>query len=116
MISTLAFQIVIGRSWRGSVFGGYKSRDQIPELARDVQEGKLNVDDLLTHQMPLEKINEAFDLMHEGKRYVFCVDIVVCVKILLQVDFGVLLPPLYRPASTCLYLICLFCLSLAFAP
>lgn len=66
-ISTRPFQLVTGRSWRGTAFGGARGRTDVPRIVDWYMEGKLNIDDLITHKMPLERINEAFDLMHEGK-------------------------------------------------
>ena len=66
-ISTRPFQLVTGRVWKGSAFGGAKGRTDVPKIVDWYMEGKINIDDLITNVMPLEKINEAFDLMHEGK-------------------------------------------------
>ncbi len=66
-ISTRPFQLVTGRSWRGTAFGGAKGRTDVPKIVDWYMDGKINIDDLITHTMPLEKINEGFDLMHEGK-------------------------------------------------
>jgi len=66
-ISTRPFQLVTGRVWRGTAFGGAKSRTQVPKIVDWYMDGKINIDDLITHTMPLEDINEAFDLMHAGK-------------------------------------------------
>jgi S-(hydroxymethyl)glutathione dehydrogenase/alcohol dehydrogenase len=66
-ISTRPFQLVTGRVWRGTAFGGVKGRSQIPGYVDNYMEGKINLDDMVTYTLPLEKINEAFDLMHEGK-------------------------------------------------
>jgi S-(hydroxymethyl)glutathione dehydrogenase / alcohol dehydrogenase len=66
-ISTRPFQLVTGRVWRGSAFGGVKSRSQLPGLVEQYEQGKINVDDLITHHLPLSQINEGFDLMHHGK-------------------------------------------------
>jgi S-(hydroxymethyl)glutathione dehydrogenase/alcohol dehydrogenase len=66
-ITTRPFQLVTGRVWRGSAFGGVRGRTELPGMVNDVIEGKLNLDPFITHQLPLERINEAFDLMHEGK-------------------------------------------------
>jgi len=66
-ISTRPFQLVTGRVWRGSAFGGYKSVSGVPKLVDDYLAGKLKVDEFITHNMGLDKINEAFDLMHAGK-------------------------------------------------
>ncbi len=66
-ISTRPFQLVTGRVWRGSAFGGVKGRSELPGIVEDYLAGKFALNDFITHTMPLEKINEAFDLMHEGK-------------------------------------------------
>jgi S-(hydroxymethyl)glutathione dehydrogenase/alcohol dehydrogenase len=66
-IATRPFQLVTGRVWRGTAFGGAKGRTEVPKIVDWYMEGKINIDDLITHKMPLEKINDAFDLMHEGK-------------------------------------------------
>ena len=66
-ISTRPFQLVTGRVWKGTAFGGAKSRTQVPRIVDWYMEGKINIDDLITHVMPLDEINSAFDLMHEGK-------------------------------------------------
>ena len=66
-ISTRPFQLVTGRSWKGTAFGGAKSRTQVPTIVDWYMDGKINIDDLITHTMPLDKINDAFHLMHEGK-------------------------------------------------
>ncbi len=65
-ISTRPFQLVTGRVWKGSAFGGARGRTDVPKIVDWYMEGKINIDDLVTHVMPLEKINDAFDLMHEG--------------------------------------------------
>lgn len=66
-ISTRPFQLVTGRVWRGTAFGGARGRTDVPRIVDWYMDGKINIDDLITHTMPLEKINSAFDLMHEGK-------------------------------------------------
>ena len=66
-ISTRPFQLVTGRNWRGTAFGGAKGRTDVPKIVDWYMDGKINIDDLITHVMPLDKINEAFDLMHAGK-------------------------------------------------
>jgi S-(hydroxymethyl)glutathione dehydrogenase/alcohol dehydrogenase len=66
-ISTRPFQLVTGRVWKGSAFGGARGRTDVPKIVDWYMEGKIAIDDLITHSMPLEKINDAFDLMHEGK-------------------------------------------------
>ena len=66
-IATRPFQLVTGRSWRGTAFGGARGRTDVPGIVDWYMEGKINIDDLITHTMPLSEINTAFDLMHEGK-------------------------------------------------
>ena len=66
-IATRPFQLVTGRVWKGSAFGGARGRTDVPKIVDWYMEGKINIDDLITHTMPLDKINDAFDLMHEGK-------------------------------------------------
>ena len=66
-INTRPFQLVTGRVWRGTAFGGAKGRTDVPQIVDWYMDGKINIDDLITHTMPLENINNAFDLMHEGK-------------------------------------------------
>lgn len=66
-ISTRPFQLVTGRVWRGTAFGGVKGRSQLPDYVDNYMNGKINLDDLVTATLPLEEINTAFDLMHEGK-------------------------------------------------
>ena len=66
-ISTRPFQLVTGRVWRGTAFGGARGRTDVPKIVDWYMEGKINIDDLITHKMPLEEINNAFHLMHEGK-------------------------------------------------
>ena len=66
-ISTRPFQLVTGRVWRGTAFGGAKGRTDVPKIVDWYMNGKINIDDLITHTMPLTDINRAFDLMHEGK-------------------------------------------------
>jgi S-(hydroxymethyl)glutathione dehydrogenase/alcohol dehydrogenase len=66
-ISTRPFQLVTGRVWKGSAFGGARGRTDVPRIVDWYMDGKINIDDLITHTMPLEKINEAFDLMQAGK-------------------------------------------------
>ncbi|MDH3700364.1 MAG: S-(hydroxymethyl)glutathione dehydrogenase/class III alcohol dehydrogenase [Alphaproteobacteria bacterium] len=65
-ISTRPFQLVTGRVWRGTAFGGAKGRTDVPKIVDWYMNGKINIDDLITHTMPLDKINDAFDLMHSG--------------------------------------------------
>ncbi|MGN6550102.1 MAG: S-(hydroxymethyl)glutathione dehydrogenase/class III alcohol dehydrogenase [Pararhizobium sp.] len=66
-ISTRPFQLVTGRVWKGTAFGGARGRTDVPKIVDWYMEGKINIDDLITHTMPLDEINKAFDLMHEGK-------------------------------------------------
>lgn len=66
-IATRPFQLVTGRVWRGTAFGGVKGRTQLPEYVEQYMRGEIKVDEMVTHSMPLEDINNAFDLMHQGK-------------------------------------------------
>ncbi|MCD6075777.1 MAG: S-(hydroxymethyl)glutathione dehydrogenase/class alcohol dehydrogenase, partial [Rhodospirillales bacterium] len=66
-IATRPFQLVTGRVWRGSAFGGAKGRSDVPRIVDWYMSGKINIDDLITHTMPLNDINRAFDLMHNGE-------------------------------------------------
>jgi S-(hydroxymethyl)glutathione dehydrogenase/alcohol dehydrogenase len=66
-ISTRPFQLVTGRVWRGTAFGGVKGRSQLPSYVEKYLAGEIKVDPMITHRLPLESINQAFDLMHEGK-------------------------------------------------
>ncbi|MFM5522668.1 S-(hydroxymethyl)glutathione dehydrogenase/class III alcohol dehydrogenase [Aeromonas jandaei] len=66
-ISTRPFQLVTGRVWRGSAFGGVRGRSELPSYVQRYMQGEFRLDDFITHTMALEQINEAFDLMHEGK-------------------------------------------------
>jgi S-(hydroxymethyl)glutathione dehydrogenase/alcohol dehydrogenase len=66
-ISTRPFQLVTGRVWRGTAFGGARGRTDVPRIVDWYMEGKINIDDLITHTMPLDKINDGFDLMHRGE-------------------------------------------------
>jgi len=65
-IATRPFQLVTGRVWRGSAFGGARGRTDVPRLVDWYMEGRIQVDELVTHRLPLDRINEAFDLMQEG--------------------------------------------------
>ncbi|OLP20488.1 S-(hydroxymethyl)glutathione dehydrogenase/class III alcohol dehydrogenase [Leptolyngbya sp. 'hensonii'] len=65
-ISTRPFQLVTGRVWKGTAFGGAKGRTDVPKIVDWYMEGKINIDDLITNVMPIEQINEAFELMHRG--------------------------------------------------
>jgi S-(hydroxymethyl)glutathione dehydrogenase/alcohol dehydrogenase len=66
-ISTRPFQLVTGRVWRGTAFGGVKGRSQLPGMVEQYLGGEIKVDEMVTHTMPLDDINIAFDLMHAGK-------------------------------------------------
>jgi S-(hydroxymethyl)glutathione dehydrogenase/alcohol dehydrogenase len=66
-ISTRPFQLVTGRVWKGTAFGGVKGRTQVPKIVDWYMDGKINIDDLITHTLPLARINEGFDLMHRGE-------------------------------------------------
>jgi len=66
-ISTRPFQLVTGRVWRGTAFGGAKGRTQVPRIVDWYMEGKIEIDPMITHTMPLDDINDAFDLMHKGE-------------------------------------------------
>ena len=66
-IATRPFQLVTGRTWKGSAFGGARGRTDVPKIVDWYMEGKIRIDELITHKMPLEKINDAFHLMHEGE-------------------------------------------------
>ena len=66
-ISTRPFQLVTGRSWRGSAFGGARGRTDVPRIVDWYMDGKIDIDSLITHTMPLSDINNAFDLMHKGE-------------------------------------------------
>ena len=63
-ISTRPFQLVTGRVWKGTAFGGAKGRTDVPKIVDWYMQGRINIDDLITHVLPLEQINEGFDLMH----------------------------------------------------
>jgi len=66
-IATRPFQLVTGRNWRGTAFGGARGRTDVPKIVDWYMEGKISIDPLITHRLTLEQINEGFDLMHEGK-------------------------------------------------
>ncbi len=66
-IATRPFQLVTGRVWRGTAFGGARGRTDVPKIVDWYMNGKIDIDPMITHTMPLEKINDAFDLMHQGK-------------------------------------------------
>jgi S-(hydroxymethyl)glutathione dehydrogenase/alcohol dehydrogenase len=65
-IKTRPFQLVTGRVWKGTAFGGARGRTDVPKIVDWYMDGKIDIDSLITHVMPIERINEAFDLMHEG--------------------------------------------------
>jgi S-(hydroxymethyl)glutathione dehydrogenase/alcohol dehydrogenase len=66
-IATRPFQLVTGRVWKGTAFGGARGRTDVPKIVDWYMEKKINIDDLITHTLPLDRINEGFDLMHAGK-------------------------------------------------
>ncbi len=66
-ISTRPFQLVTGRNWRGTAFGGAKGRTDVPKIVDWYMNGKIQIDPMITHTMPLDDINKGFDLMHHGK-------------------------------------------------
>ena len=66
-IATRPFQLVTGRVWKGTAFGGAKGRTDVPKIVDWYMDKKINIDDLITHEFAIEDINKAFDLMHEGK-------------------------------------------------
>ena len=66
-ISTRPFQLVTGRQWKGSAFGGARGRTDVPKIVDWYMDGKINIDDLITHTLPLERINEGFELMKSGQ-------------------------------------------------
>jgi S-(hydroxymethyl)glutathione dehydrogenase/alcohol dehydrogenase len=66
-ISTRPFQLVTGRTWKGTAFGGVRGRTEVPGIVDWYMDGKIEIDDLITHTLPLDDINDAFDLMHAGK-------------------------------------------------
>ncbi|XP_039566701.1 alcohol dehydrogenase class-3-like [Passer montanus] len=66
-IATRPFQLVTGRTWKGTAFGGWKSVDNVPKLVTEYMSKKIKVDEFVTHMLPFDKINEAFELMHSGK-------------------------------------------------
>jgi len=66
-IRTRPFQLVTGRVWKGTAFGGARGRTDVPKIVDWYMEGKINIDDLITHVLPLQRINEAFALMHSGE-------------------------------------------------
>jgi S-(hydroxymethyl)glutathione dehydrogenase/alcohol dehydrogenase len=66
-IATRPFQLVTGRVWKGTAFGGARGRTDVPRIVDWYMDGKIQIDPMITHTFPLERINEAFDLMHAGK-------------------------------------------------
>jgi len=66
-IKTRPFQLVTGRVWKGTAFGGTRGRTDVPKIVDWYMEGKINIDDLITHKLPLADINQGFELMHAGK-------------------------------------------------
>jgi S-(hydroxymethyl)glutathione dehydrogenase/alcohol dehydrogenase len=66
-IKTRPFQLVTGRVWKGTAFGGARGRTDVPKIVDWYMQGKINIDDLITHVLPLERINDSFDLMHKGE-------------------------------------------------
>jgi S-(hydroxymethyl)glutathione dehydrogenase/alcohol dehydrogenase len=66
-ISTRPFQLVTGRVWKGTAFGGARGRTDVPKIVDWYMEGKIQIDPMITHSFPLDDINKGFDLMHEGK-------------------------------------------------
>jgi S-(hydroxymethyl)glutathione dehydrogenase/alcohol dehydrogenase len=66
-IGTRPFQLVTGRVWKGTAFGGARGRTDVPKIVDWYMDGKIRIDEMITHTMPLDRINEAFDLMHSGE-------------------------------------------------
>ena len=66
-IRTRPFQLVTGRVWKGTAFGGARGRTDVPKIVDWYMDGKINIDDLITHVMPIERVNDAFELMHSGE-------------------------------------------------
>jgi len=66
-ISTLPFQLVTGREWKGSAFGGARGRTDVPKIVNWYVESKINIDELIRHTLPLERIKDGFDLMKQGE-------------------------------------------------
>mmetsp|Transcript_14937 Transcript_14937/g.32101 ORF Transcript_14937/g.32101 Transcript_14937/m.32101 type:complete len:254 (-) Transcript_14937:165-926(-) len=66
-IATRPFQLITGRSWKGTAFGGYKSRTQVPELVEKYLKKEVKLDEYVTHEMKFDQINEAFELLHKGE-------------------------------------------------
>ena len=65
-IKTRPFQLVTGRVWKGTAFGGARGRTDVPKIVDWYMDRRIRIDELITHTMPIEKINDAFDLMHQG--------------------------------------------------
>ena len=66
-ISTRPFQLVTGRSWRGTAFGGARGRTDVPKIVDWYMDGKIEIDSMITHALKFEEINKGFDLLHQGK-------------------------------------------------
>ncbi|MDQ1344820.1 MAG: S-(hydroxymethyl)glutathione dehydrogenase / alcohol dehydrogenase, partial [Pseudomonadota bacterium] len=66
-IKTRPFQLVTGRTWKGTAFGGARGRTDVPKIVDWYMDGKIAIDPLITHTLPLDRINDAFDLMHSGE-------------------------------------------------
>jgi S-(hydroxymethyl)glutathione dehydrogenase/alcohol dehydrogenase len=66
-ISTRPFQLVTGRTWKGTAFGGARGRTDVPKIVDWYMDGKIEIDPMITHILPLDRINEGFDLMHRGE-------------------------------------------------
>jgi S-(hydroxymethyl)glutathione dehydrogenase / alcohol dehydrogenase len=66
-IKTRPFQLVTGRVWKGTAFGGVRGRTEVPSIVDWYMDGRIAIDPLITHKLPLDRINEAFDLMHAGE-------------------------------------------------
>ena len=79
-ISTRPFQLVTGRVWKGSAFGGWKSRDDVPKLVEQYLKKQLNLDDFITHHFALNDVNKSLDVLHNGERYIFQFQIVLAVR------------------------------------
>ncbi|XP_063068601.1 alcohol dehydrogenase 1-like [Engraulis encrasicolus] len=65
--SARPIQLIAGKTWKGSLFGGFKSKDSVPQLVLDYKSGKINLDEFVTHNMPLAKVNDAIELMKTGE-------------------------------------------------
>ncbi len=66
-IKTRPFQLVTGRVWKGTAFGGARGRTDVPKIVDWYMDGKIRIDELITHTLPIDQINTAFDLMHRGE-------------------------------------------------